>query len=118
MAQIRIFGYSGIVQLDQRLLKYANSDSIFARQEPPLWRQNLASNGATPVSSVVQAPDNATMVVIEVPDGFAIRYEINLNGPLASNALVAGTNSPKLSGENVFQWTNGATISFVDASAV
>lgn len=118
MASARIFGYAGIVQLEQRLLKFANSDSVFMRQEPYLWSQKLLINGATPVPSAVQANDTATMVVIEVDDNVAIRYEINLNGPLASNARAAGTNSPKLRGENVFQWVTGATISIVDASAV
>lgn len=118
MANCRIFGYTGIVQLEQRLLKFANSDSVFMRQEPYLWSQKLTLNGAVPVPSVVQPNDAATMVVIEVDDNFAIRYEINLNGPLASNARVAGTMSPRLRGENVFQWVTGATISIVDASAV
>jgi hypothetical protein len=30
----------------------------------------------------------------------------------------ASTMSPKLAGENVFQWFKGATISFVDAASV
>jgi len=118
MANCRIFGYSGIVQLEQRLLKFASSESVFCRQEPYLWSQKLALNGATPVPSAVQANDTATMVVIEVDDNVAIRYEINFNGPTATTARAAGTLSPKLQGENVFQWVTGATISVVDASAV
>lgn len=118
MANVRIIGYSGIVQIEQRLLKFANSESVFTRQEPYLWSQKLALNGATPVASVVQPNDAATIVVIEVDDGSMIRYEINPNGPLASNARLASTLSPRLAGENLFQWFAGATISVVDASAV
>jgi hypothetical protein len=118
MANVRIIAYSGIVQIEQRLLKFANADSVFMRQEPYLWSQKLALNGATPVASAVQPNDTATMVVIEVDDGSVIRYEINPNGPLASNSRLAGTLSPRLAGENVFQWFAGATISVVDATAV
>lgn len=118
MANVRIIAYSGIVQIEQRLLKFANSDSVFMRQEPYLWSQKLTLNGATPVPSVVQPNDTATMVVIEVDDGVAIRYEINPNGPLATGARAASTLSPRLYGEAPFQWFSGATISIVDASAV
>ena len=118
MANVRIIGYSGIVQIEQRLLKFANPDSVFLRQEPYIWSQKLALAGATPVASAVQPNDTATMVIIEVDDGSIIRYEINPNGPLAPNARAAGTLSPRLAGEAPFQWFAGATISVVDASAV
>lgn len=117
MALVRMFGYSGIVQIEQRLLKFHNADSVFVRQEPYLWKQMLTTNGATPVPSVVQSPDDAVMCVIEVEVGQAIRYEINLNGPSASNSRVASAQSPKLQGENIFQWARGATISIVDVAA-
>jgi len=118
MANVRLIAYSGIVQIEQRLLKFANSESVFTRQEPYLWSQKLALNGATAVPSIVQPNDTASVVVIEVDDGVVIRYEINPNGPLASSARLAGTNSPRLAGENLFQWFAGATISIMDASAV
>lgn len=118
MANVRVFGYSGIVQIEQRMLKFANSDSVFMTQEPALWRQKLALNGATPVVSVVQPGDTATMIVIEVDDNTAIRYEIQPNGPLAATARAADTFSRKMTGVNVFQWFAGATISIVDAASV
>lgn len=118
MANVRIFGYSGIAQVEQRLLKFANASSVFVRQEPYLWSQKLVLTGATPVDSAVVAPDVASIVVVEVDDGVAVRYEVNPNGPLASNSREASTMSPRLTGENVFQWFLGATMSFVDASQV
>lgn len=119
MANVRIFGYSGVVQLEQRLIKHFNADSQFVRQEPYLWSEKLTLNGATPVESAVQANDAATFVVIEVDDDTAVRYEVHPNGPApAATARVVGTNSPKLRGENLFQWFAGATIAFVDASTV
>jgi hypothetical protein len=90
---------------------------VFVRQEPPLWRQKLTLNGATAVQSVVQPNDAARVVVIEVDDGSVIRYEIQPNGPIAA-ARAADTLSPRLAGENLFQWFAGATISVVDATAV
>ena len=118
MANVRIFGYSGVVQVEQRLLKFFSSDAQFLRQEPCLWRQKLVLNGATPVVSVVQPNDTAVFVVVEVDDNVAVRYEMQPNGPLAPNARPADTFSPRLQGENLFQWFSGATMSFVDASAV
>jgi hypothetical protein len=118
MANVRLIGYASIVQLEQSGLKFANADSVFVRQEPALWRQKLTLTGAVPVTSVVQPDDRAKLVVIEVDDNTQIRYEIQPNGPLASTARPADTMSPKLAGENVFQWFAGATISVVDASAV
>ncbi len=118
MASVRIIGYAAIVQIEQAGLKFANSDSVFVRQEPPIWRQKLTLNGGTAVQSTVQPNDTAKIVVIEVDDNTQIRYEIQPNGPGASTARTADTLSPKLAGENIFQWFAGATISVVDAAAV
>lgn len=118
MANVRVFGYAGIVQIEKRLVKQYTGAGVFMRQEPYLWSQKIALNGATPVASAVQANDQASMIVIEVDDNTAVRYELNPNGPAASNARAASTNSPKLVGENVFQWFAGATLSFVDAASV
>jgi len=118
MPNLRIFGYSGIVQLEQRLLKHFNADSTFCRQEPYIWASGpIPLNGANPVSSVVMPNDTATFVVVEVDDGAQVRYELNPNGPLAANARNASASSPRLQGENIFQWFKGATMSFVDKAA-
>lgn len=119
MPSIRLFGYSGVVQLEQRLVKSFNSDSQFVRQEPYLWATGpIALNGATPVPTPVQANDKATFVVVEVDDGTQVRYELNPGGSSATGARVASVNSPRLQGENIFQWFAGATMSFVDKAAV
>lgn len=118
MASVRIFGYAGIIQIRQVLVKQFSSDAVFARQEPYLWSQVLPLNGATPVEMTVAPNDSATMAVIEVPNGVAVRYEYNPNGPLASNHRAAGNASPRMVGDNVFPWVAGATISFVDAATL
>jgi len=97
-------------------LRHHNADSVFVRQEPYVWASGvLALNGATPIETTVQGNDTAQLVVIEVDDSAAVRYELNPNGPLATNHRNASVNSPKLTGTNVFQWFAGATLSFVDA---
>lgn len=118
MANVRLIGYAGIVQIPANLLKQFTGEGVFVRQEPPLWRQKIALNGATAVESVVQPNDKAKIVIIEVDDNAAVRYEVNPNGPLASDHRVADTNSPRMVGDQPIQWFAGATVSFVDATAV
>lgn len=118
MANVRLIAYAGLVQIPANLLKQHTGEGVFVRQEPPLWRQKIALNGATAVESVVQSNDTAKIVIIEVDDGAAVRYEVNPGGPLASNHLAAGTTSPRMVGDNVIQWFAGATVSFVDAASV
>jgi len=118
MANVRLIGYAGLVQIPANLLKQYTAEGVFVRMEPPLWRQKIALNGATAVESVVQADDKAKIVIIEVDNDAAVRYEVNPNGPLVSDHRVAGTTSPRMVGDNVIQWFAGATVSFVDASFV
>lgn len=114
---VRIFGYNGTKQVAQGVPKHFNADSIFVREEPYLWSQIVVVNGAAPVASTVQANDKAKLMIIEVPDGQSIRYELNPNGPTASNARNAGNTSPRFSGIDAFEWFSGATFSFVDAAS-
>lgn len=118
MANVRLIGYAGMVQIPANLLKQFTAEGVFVRQEPPLWRQKIALNGATAVESTVQADDKAKIVIIEVDDSVIVRYEVNPNGPLASDHRVAGTASPRMAGDNPIQWFAGATVSFVDAASV
>lgn len=122
MASVRIFGYSGIVQIQQNMVKQFSSDSVFLLTEPYIWSQKLLLAGATPVSSTpytppANTPDRTTLLRIEVPDGVQIRYEVNPNGPLAVTARNAGDLSPRLSGFDQFEWGQGWTLSIVDAAS-
>lgn len=117
---VRIFGYRGIVQVHQRLIKQFSSDSVFTLDEPYLWSQLIAVPDTTGVaaSSIVQpAPDLSTLLRIEIPDGKQVRFEINPQGPLNPNARSAGNLSPRMSGYDQFPWAPGYTISLCDAAA-
>lgn len=116
----RIFGYAGIIQIHQILVKQYSADSVFLLDEPYIWSQVLAvpEDGSAISSSVYGGvPDKATMLRVEIPDAKQVRYEINPNGPVALNARIAGTLSPRLSGFNNFSWGPGYTISLCDAAA-
>ena len=116
---VRLFGYSGIIQIQQDMVKQFNADSVFLLNEPYLWSQLLLvpGGGAAISSAVVAAPDNSTILRIEVPDAQQVRYEINPNGPSAVTTRIAGNTSPRLSGFDQFSWGRGYTISVCDAAA-
>lgn len=118
---VRIFGYSGLAQMHVSQLRQFNSQSVFLAEEPPLWSQVAASNGATPVSMVANLSpgvlDTAQVLGIEVPDGSQIRYELQPLGPLASNARTPGNLSRRMSGFDFIAWYVGATFTFVDAAS-
>lgn len=115
----RIFGYRGIVQIHQRLVKQFSSDSVFVLDEPYAWSQLLIvpQGGGAVSSAVVAAPDRSTILRIEIPDGQQVRYEINPNGPNQTTTRIAGVNSPRLSGFDQFEWAAGYSISLCDAAS-
>jgi hypothetical protein len=116
---VRIFGYNGLSQMHVSQQRRYSSITVFMAEEPPVWSALATSNGATPVSIVFPGPgaDTARVLGIEVPDLCQIRYELQLLGPLASNARTAGNLSRRMSGFDYIAWTAGATFSFVDASS-
>lgn len=115
---VRIHTYRGIVQIQQRMVKQFNSDSVFLLDEPYIAAQVLAvpTGGGAVSSAVFATPDDSQILRIEVPDGQQIRYEVNATGPLL-NARVAGNTSPRLSGFDNFMWGKGYSISVCDASS-
>lgn len=116
----RLFGHQGIVAM-----KVTNdsgqqhADSVYQLSQPPVWVQNIsvAASAVSSAAVTVLPPfvgDVSGVLRIEVPDGQAIRYEINP----PNVARVAGTNSPKMSGSDQFQWGSGWSISLIDASGL
>lgn len=116
---LRIFGYSGIIQVAQNLPKQYTADTIFLNNEPCLWSQVIAVSGAAAVSAVINlTPDPTTLVCIEVPDGQQIRYEVQPQGPTGAEARTAGNASRRASGFFNVAWGSGFTLSIIDAAGL
>ena len=114
---VRVFTYKGISQVQLNQAKQYNSDSVFVLDEPYLWSQVISVSAAA-ASSAPVSNDGSTVMRLEVPDGQQVRYEINPNGPSASNARIAGNSSPRTSGADVFAWGPGFSISLIDAAGL
>jgi hypothetical protein len=113
---VRLYGHRGIRQMTPINPHHVYGNPPWMLSQPYEWAQLLATNGATPVTTVAVANDKSTIVRIEVADGNAIRYEIN-EPSRAGGAVSAGANSPKLSGVDQFDFAVGTTISIVDAAS-
>ena len=117
---VRIFGYNGLSQMHVSQERRFAADTVWMSEEPPVWSALGVSNGSTPVAIVFPGPgtDTARVLGIEVPDNCQIRYELQLLGPLASNARTPGNLSRRMSGFDYVNWAPGATFSFVDAASL
>ena len=114
---VRIFGYRGMTQLPVTLPKQFASDAVYQLTQPYEWRETVSATGAAASTAAQAAPDQTRIVRIEVPDGETIRYEINPPNR-SGGAVVAGANSPSLSGINHFEFAQGWTISIIDAAGL
>lgn len=116
---IRVFGFRGIQQMKNFNPKQFSSDSVYQLVHPYIFAQVLVVNGATPVSSAPLTGgdyDQVTILRVEVPDGQAIRYEIN--PPTRQGGVVAAGNASQYhSGLDTFYFAPGWTISAVDAAS-
>lgn len=117
---VRIFGHDGLSRM--KVLGSGagqfSSDSVFQLNQPYLWAQQLTTNGATPVSSTIastpsgKTQDPTDILRIEIPDGDAIRYEVNP----PNRSVAASSNSPILQGLNQIKFGAGWVLSIIDAS--
>jgi hypothetical protein len=117
---VRIFGHDGLSRM--KVLGAGagqlSTDSVFQLNQPYLWAQQLTTNGTAPVASSVaptptgKANDPTDILRIEVPDGQAIRYEVNP----PNRSVAASVNSPILAGLNQIKFGASWTISIIDAS--
>jgi hypothetical protein len=114
---VRVFRYRGMRQIQHLLDKQFTGDAVFVLDEPYIGSE-VISVSAVAASSAPFSNDGSTIMRLEVPDGQQVRYEINPNGPTASNARVAGNASPRTSGFDNFQWAPGYTISLIDAAGL
>lgn len=109
----RIFGHSGIQQIENIRPKQYSADSVYTLVQPYTFSQVL-STSAVAVSSAPNVVTTTTILRIEVPDGQTIRYEINPPG----RNVAASTNSPSLSGKDQFYFAPGWSVSVIDAAGL
>jgi hypothetical protein len=110
---VRFYGHRGIVQGPIVSYLQDSRDSLFMLSQPYEFAILAASNGATPIT--VQSPfpvssDITKILRIEIPDGAAIRYEINPQG----RSVAASANSPVLTGVMQLNWAAGWSFSFIE----
>ena len=110
----RCFGFRGIDQLPIMLPKQYNSDSVFQLVYPYEWAQTLVVSTSAVSSAPIATPDRTTLLYVEVPDGQAIRFEINPPG----RSVAAFAGSPRMSGVQQYYFRQGYTISVIDAAAL
>lgn len=113
---VRIFGHTGITQITVPRPRQYSADSVYQLTQPPEFRQNISVSAVAASSAPIadQPGRPVTILRIEVPDQQTIRYEINPPG----SAVVAGIDSPSLSGKDQFEFRSGWTISMIDAAGL
>lgn len=114
---VRLFGYSGIIQVGQSHAQQYSGDAVFLNEEPCLWSQILVCDGSTVATSarITTVPDGTQMVCVEVPDGHEIRYEVVQPG---AAARVVSSDSRRGSGSFNLAWSPGFRLSIIDAVVV
>jgi len=116
---VRVFGYSGVQQVEQDHPKQFTADTVFTPTEPCLWSQVISvaeGTGAESHTSVIATvPDPTKFICVEVPPGKAIRYEVQPQGPTGGGVRTAGNASRSLSGFATLPWGRGYALSMVDA---
>jgi hypothetical protein len=110
---VRVFGYRGIRNFPRVSWQQKADDSVNVLEEPYEWRQLLSVNGTIPPAFTTVNPDAAQILRVEVPEGQAIRYELNSPG----RNVVADGASPKQVGDQNYPWGPGWSISIVDAAS-
>lgn len=112
---VRVFGYR-LWQISQQQRRHVG-EAVWIPEEPPVWSVVAVSNGVMPVEINYDGTgaDNAQMIGIEIPDGKAIRYELQPLGSKARNARIPSAKSRRMTGFGFLEWSEGSTFSFVDA---
>lgn len=113
---VRIFMHTGLAQMALPKPKQFSSDSVFQLTQPYEFGQVISvSSVAASSSPVADAPGRpVTILRIEVADLSTIRYEINPPG----SSRVAGNASPRLTGNDQFEFRSGWTVSMIDAAGL
>lgn len=115
--KVRCYGHRGMRAFPTYLPKQYLADTELQLVQPYEWgtRLALADSGAAQATPAQAAPDQTTILHVEVESGKSIRYEVNPpNRP--GGAVVAGDSSPLLTGSRDFDFGQGWTFSCIDAT--
>lgn len=113
----RIFGHRGLQQIPISKPRQFNADSVFQVEQPYEFAQTISVSGVAAASAPVADANSGaavTVLLVQVPDGETVRYEINPPG----RAIAAGSQSPAMSGMNYYYFRSGWSISLIDAAAL
>lgn len=111
---VRIFGHEGLEQMRLAMPRQHTEDSVFQLTQPYKFSQVISVSAVAASSAPNTTEDRVTILRVEVPDGQAVRYEINPPG----RNVAASTNSPILSGHDQFVFMPGWSISLIDAAGL
>lgn len=110
---VRVFGYRGYKQIPIVLPQQEGGNDNVGLWQPYEWKQTVASNAATPVVAGPTGvdPDLTKLLVVEIPTGSSIRYEVKPPG----STRTASTDSPLMSaGSNIVTFEKGWTFQFIE----
>jgi len=108
---VKIFAHKGVVSVKNVRPAQAGAEGVVVLLQPYLAREAITATGTAASSSAATAPENTTVLSVEVADGGSIRYEINQPG----RNVTADVNSPRLSGTNLLDFGQNWQISVIEA---
>jgi hypothetical protein len=115
--QVRLFSHSGISHAF--VANYSAQKSFTALpllKQPYLARENLTvDTGAAVSSTTALAPANSHILLVQVPPGSRVHYEVNRPGR-DGGAVTADTSSPIIEGDEHLEWEPGCAISLLQVS--
>lgn len=115
MATVRLFTYSEMLAASIRPTSNRPiTDAIFLLKEPYLANETLTpTTGSAANSALATSPANTRLLKVQVAPSARVHYEITA----ASQTLrTATTDSPIISGDELFHFGEGYRISLLEAS--
>lgn len=115
MATVRIFSYSKLVVAEiAATAGRPVTDGIFLLREPYLGNETLTPDTVTAATSqVATAAEETRILKVQVDPGQTVHYEVT---PANQDLRTATSDSPKISGDELFNFGEGWRVSFLEAS--
>ncbi len=115
MANVRIFTYTKLISAELFPTSgRPSTDSVFLLREPYLGAELLSpTTGVAANSNPAIAVNETRLLKVQVDPGARVHYEVT---PAGQDLRIATTNSPIMSGDDMFYFGAGFRISFLEAS--